>query len=374
MKLFICFDSDDPGRNGAQKLAKIISKQKTVINLKEHKDITEYFNKTNEKFLNENKFIEWEKLEKEKKSKLKLISAREIQKMVLPPILFIIKDLLPEGLTILAGRPKAGKSFLAQNISLSIADGKKVMGFFDAEKCSVLYIALEDNTRRIQDRMNNILSFELDKAAPNNLYYLEENKNMPKLNEGGIEELEKIIEDDPNIKLIIVDTFGRAIADKRRMDNNSYRADYEICSKLQEFAIQNHICILLLHHTKKIKEDDVFDEISGTTGITGAMDTMMVLKRGDNNNGRLYVRGRELKEANYDLLFDEKLCCWNVIKEEIKTTAERKEIYDVLKEFGRMMQTKEIADILNKKLSNVSKMLNKMEMDKIIERPKVWLL
>ncbi|MCZ7616729.1 MAG: helicase RepA family protein [Ignavibacteriaceae bacterium] len=129
--------------------------------------------------------------------------------------------------------------------------GTKALGFFETEQSSVLYIALEDNFRRIQDRINNIIQNEIEKVAPDNLYYLEENKDLPKLNDGGIEELQKLIIDEPEIKLIIVDTFGRTIADKRRNDNNSYRADYEIASKLQEFAIQNHICVLLIHHTKE---------------------------------------------------------------------------------------------------------------------------
>ena len=370
-ELFICFDNDDAGKKGMQQITNKIGKDIIWIFLQKHKDITDYFNQTNKNSLIENEFVRWDKIEPGKKSKLKLVSARDIQRMDLPPIRWVVKDLIPEGLIILAGRPKAGKSFMAQNISLSVAEGKNALGFFETEKCNVLYVALEDNFRRIQDRMHNILQFEKDKTAPANLYYLKENNDLPKLNDGGIEELKNLIIDDSDIKLIIVDTFGRAIADKKRSDNNSYRADYEISSKLQEFAIQNHICVILLHHTKKVKEDDVFDEISGTSGITGAMDTMLVLKRGNNdNNGKLYVRGRDFKETTYNLIFDEKLCCWNVVENEIKTTAERKEIYDVLKEFGRTMQTKEIAEALDKKVPNISKLLNKMEMDKIIERPK----
>ncbi len=105
-------------------------------------------------------------IEPEKKSKINLISARDIQLMKIPPIRWIIKDLLPEGLAILAGSPKVGKSWFAQNIGISVANGTKALGYFDTEKSSVLYIALEDNFRRIQDRINNNLSSELDKTAP----------------------------------------------------------------------------------------------------------------------------------------------------------------------------------------------------------------
>ena len=95
---------------------------------------------------------------------------------------------------------------------------------------------------------------------------------------------------DQNLKLIIVDTFGRSIADKRRKDNNSYRADYDMASLIQEFAIQNHICILLIHHTKKIQEEEVIKEISGTSGIAGAMDTIFVLKKKGNKREIVYNR------------------------------------------------------------------------------------
>ena len=367
--LFICLDNDEAGRKGMQQITNKIGVITTGIYLQEHNDITEYFTKTNKENLYENEFITWEKIEPDKKSKIKLVSACDIQKMELPPIKEVIKDFLPEGLTIFAGRPKIGKSWMAMNIAIAVANGSKALGFFETNKSDVLYIALEDNFRRIQERMNNILNAEIDKAAPKNLFFLVENKTLPKLNEGGIEEIQKMIDDNPNLILIIIDTLGRSIADKGRKDKDSYRADYDIASKIQELAINNNIALLLLHHTKKMQEENVFDEISGTTGITGAMDTMMVLKK-KNNEHKLYITGRDIRENEYSMVFDENTFCWNVVENEIKTTAERKEIYDVLKEFGRTMQTKEIAEALDKKVPNISKLLNKMEMDKIIERPK----
>ncbi|HCY76488.1 MAG TPA: hypothetical protein DHV28_11255 [Ignavibacteriales bacterium] len=355
----LCFDNDKPGKEGMQAITNKVEKKITGIFLRQHKDITDYFCLTNSEKFRRNGVIDYKILEPERKSKLNLVSAREVQKMDLPPIRWVIKNLLPEGLSILAARPKTGKSFLAQNISLSITRGTKALGFFETEQTSVLYIALEDNFRRIQDRINNIIQNEIEKTAPDNLFYLEENKDLPKINDGGIEELQKLIIDKPEIKLIIVDTFGRTIADKRRNDNNSYRADYEIASKLQEFAIQNHICVLLIHHTKKVQEEDVFNEISGTSGITGAMDTMLVLKK-KGKSGKLYVTGRDVKDIEYNLVFDENICCWNVVEEEINTTAERKEIYDLIKSSGREMKTGEIAELLGKTVPNVSKMLGKM--------------
>ncbi len=302
---------------------------------------------------------------------LRLISAAAIQQKDLPPIVWIVNELLPEGLAILAGRPKIGKSWMAKNIAISVANGFKALGMFATNRSDVLYIALEDNQRRLKDRINNIMHAEIYKKAPDNLYYLEDNWDFPKLNNGGIEEIEKTLEDNPKIKLVIVDTLGRGIADKRRMDKNIYQADYDFSSRIQATAMKYKVCILLLHHTKKQSEENVFDEISGTTGLTGAMDTMMVLKK---KNGKyyLYVTGRDLAESEYEVEFSDTTFTWNVIqKNDVKKiTAEREEIIELLKTYNRPMRTGEIAELLDKEKSNVSKLLKKLVEDGYLESPK----
>ena len=314
--------------------------------------------------------VELVRLPKVPKSKIKLISAADIQKMEIAPIRWIIKDLIPEGLIILAGRPKVGKSWLALNMALAVANGKPALGKFESEKSRVLYVALEDNYRRIKDRLNNILNCEIDKTAPANLKFVDQNNDLPMLNNGGVEELQKIIDDDQEIKLIIIDTLGRAIADKARNDRDIYRADYNMFAAIQKLAMKNNICVLLLHHTKKAQEDDVFNEISGTSGITGAMDTMLVLKK-KNDQAKLHIRGRDIKDDEYKVHFDENIFCWNVVEEgNNNMTPERKEIYELIKSSGREMKTGEIAELLGKTVPNVSKMLGKMLKEKLVATKK----
>ncbi|MCZ7616728.1 MAG: winged helix-turn-helix domain-containing protein [Ignavibacteriaceae bacterium] len=113
----------------------------------------------------------------------------------------------------------------------------------------------------------------------------------------------------------------------------------------------------------------MFNEISGTSGITGAMDTMLVLKK-KGKSGKLYVTGRDVKDVEYNLVFDETICCWNVVEEEINTTAERKEIYELIKSSGREMKTGEIAELLGKTVPNVSKMLGKMLKEELLATEK----
>jgi DNA primase/DNA-binding transcriptional ArsR family regulator len=369
----ICFDNDEAGKKGMQEITNKIGKDIKGVYLKNHKDLSEYFNNggSNDLLYDENVEVKVIKAEIKKKSSLKLISAYELMKKSMPELLWLVDELLPEGLIILAGRPKIGKSFLAMNIAIAVANGGKALGYFNTNKNSVVYIALEDNERRLRDRMSNILQAEFETEAPKNLFYLEENYNFPKLNQGGIEELKKIILDDPSIKLIIIDTLGRSIADKSRKDKDMYRADYDISSSLQGMALKNNICLLVLHHTKKGSEENVFDEISGTTGLTGAMDTMMVLKK-KNNKYTLHVTGRDVQEAEYEVEFNEDNFTWNYCdkKNEHNLTTERQEIVDLIKKYGRKMKTGEIAELLGKSKSNISKMLKKLMDDGILHSEK----
>jgi RecA-family ATPase len=279
----------------------------------------------------------------------------------LPPINWIVEELLPEGLAVLAGRPKVGKSWMALDIAIAVSNGYQTMGFFDTKKHDVFFIPYEDNFRRLQGRINRILGGGITERAPTNLYYPKDNFEFPKLNETGLDEIERIIDNNPNIKLIVVDTLGRGIADKGRKDRSMYHADYELSSAIQKLAISRKICILLLHHTRKEKSENVFDEISGTTGLTAGLDTMLVLKKNENKH-RLYVTGRDVVENEYNLEFDESNCIWRAEKKisEAKLTVEREEIFDLIKSFGRKMKTGEIAEALGKSKSNISKMLGKM--------------
>lgn len=371
--IYICLDRDAAGAKGMYDVSNKIGKHTNGIFLKEHKDLTELL--TDQKAINllDNQFSEIKKIEYviKKKSTLRLISAAELQGKEIPPINWVVKGLLPEGLAYLAGRPKIGKSWMAKNIAISVANGTMALGTFATNRADVLYCALEDNQRRIKDRINNIMRAELYKKAPDNLYYLQDNWDFPKLNNGGIEEIEKTIEDNPNIKLIIIDTLGRSIADKKRMDKNIYQADYDFSSRIQETAMKFRVCILLLHHTKKQGEENVFDEISGTTGFTGAADTMMVIKK---KNGKYYlhVTGRDLSESEYEIEFSDTLFTWNVIQknDDRHLTAEREEIIQLLTDYNRPMRTGEIAELLGKEKSNTSKLLKKLVEDGHLESPK----
>lgn len=371
--LYICFDNDEPGEKGMQEVTDVIGKKTIGLFLKVHKDLTEHLNNNGTAHLLNDENIVIRELRPiiKRKSKFKLLTAREIQDIDFPNIECVVKELILGGLTILAGRPKIGKSWLALNISIAVANGTNALGRFETKKSKVLYIALEDSKRRIKDRINNIMGNEIDKRAPEGLIYLEENFDFPKINDGGIEEINNILDDEKDIELVVIDTLGRSIADKGRKDKNIYLADYEIASQLQELAMKRNISILILHHTKKGNEENVFDEISGTTGLTGAMDTMMVIKE-KNKDHTLHITGRDVEQADYKIVFDKKLFCWNVIekKNEINITVEREEILELIKSYNRQMKLSEITDLIGKEKSNVNKLLKKLIRDGLLISPK----
>lgn len=370
----IAFDNDVAGKKGMQVITEMIGKKVTTLNLTKHNDLTELF--INEKIVDlyDNEFVRIGNLKPSnfQKSKLSLITAKKIQEMALQPIEWIVEKLITAGLIILAGRPKSGKSWLALNLSLSITRGGIALSHFKAMKAAVLYFALEDNVRRLKSRMENILNAEEDKVAPTNLYFLEDDISFPKLNDGGLEEIQKTLNEYPDIKLVIIDTLGRSRADQKRSDNNIYLADYELLALLQTFALKNKIAVLMVHHTKKGSEEYVFDEISGTTGITGAADTMLLLKKVKKQN-KLYVTGRDIEETEYNVYFDRDSCTWNVTEETqdaINITVERGEILDLLNAEQRPMRTGEIAQRLSKEQSNVSHLLKGLKEDGLVVSPK----
>ena len=300
--------------------------------------------------------------------KIKLVNARELQTMELKPINWIIQDLLPEGLLILAGRPKIGKSFLALNMSLAISKGGYALGYFKANQNSVLYLPYEDNYRRLQDRINRMLAEEHYSEAPSNLF-IPKDCDFPKMTLEGIDSLGKILDDIKEIKLVVIDTLGRAIVRNNKRNSNQFQDEYDFGASLQKIALQRHISILLIHHTTKQKYEDVFDQVLGTTGLTASPDSLMLLGKDSNKDFILSITGRDIEGKEYSVKFQN--CIWTVESEKGKTTTpEREEIISLFKELDRTLTTKEIAEQLGKKESNISKMLGKMVNDGILKNEK----
>lgn len=241
--------------------------------------------------------------------KVKFKTLREIQQTDLPPVKWIVKDLLPEGYAILASRPKMGKSWMALQLALAVANGYRALGKFETVKGSVLILDIDQASQRaIKSRLDQqLLQFPDDERfAPENVFWA---NSINRLEDGGEYELRAQIEKyQPS--LVIIDTLRKfAPVDQR---NQGYQGEYDLGSKVHEIALQYGICILCVHHTTKATFQYVADEISGTSGVTASADTLLSIRQ-TLNGVELYAVGREVYQENYIVRFDKQTGLWNVV-------------------------------------------------------------
>ena len=187
---------------------------------------------------------------------LKTIDGETLLITPLPPIRFVASELLPQGLHILAGAPKVGKSWLALWLCLCVAKGEAVWEF-SVMRGDVLYLCLEDSYSRIQNRLLDITD-----NAPDNLYFATMSE---KLRCGLEQQIESFLAEHPNTALIVIDTLQRIRSITN--DVNPYANDYRDLSILKKMADKHGVSILLIHHLRKEGADDVFNRISGTTVV-----------------------------------------------------------------------------------------------------------
>lgn len=220
---------------------------------------------------------------------LRIIGAADLCANSYRELLQVVQGLIVEGLTLLVGAPKIGKSWLVLDMCLSVAAGTPFLGR-STTRGNVLYLALEDSERRLQKRMRQI-----DLTPSNGLSFLTQ---APTLEEGLLESLQGWITEAA--RLIVIDTFQKVRgASSNRA--NAYQQDYEIMSKIKRFADDNHIAIVLVHHMNKLKNiDDPYDKISGSTGLMGAADTtIMVHRERDSQDATVSFTGRDVWGDNF---------------------------------------------------------------------------
>lgn len=230
------------------------------------------------------------------------INAETLISTPLAPIRFVIEDLLPQGIYLLCGSPKIGKSWLALDVGLCVASGDKLWEFHCCQS-DVLYLCLEDSYARIQKRL-----FELVDEAPASLHFTIAANDI---DNGLIWQIEDFVNKNPQTKLIIIDTFQRVRGSNG--EPNVYAKDYNDISKLKELADRFAISIVAVHHLRKLNDSDPFQKVSGTTGLTGAVDGTFVLEkdRRSGSNAKLYITGRDIEYREITLQFED--CRWKFI-------------------------------------------------------------
>lgn len=282
------------------------------------------------------------------------ITAADLVKRDFPEPRWAVRGILPEGLVILAGKPKKGKSLFCLNLGLDIASGAEVLNSISAEKGAVLYLALEDTPRRLKERIQQMSDDPSN--APEGLHLY---TGWPRMNEGGLEQLEELIERTPDVRLVIIDTLQR-FRPPVKGNANVYSEDYEPVAKMKGVADRQSICILLVHHLRKAESSDVFDTLSGSLGLTGAADGILVMeqKKGDMI---LHVTGRDMESDELAIELDPFSVRWKLlgVRSEVAATKAQREIWDALMASPDPASVSELVKETGVSISQVKKVLTK---------------
>ena len=237
---------------------------------------------------------------------LETMTAEQFQRAPYSPVPFLVDELIPEGLHILAGAPKIGKSLLALWLCLCVAQGQPLWNFAVTQG-EVLYLSLEDSYRRIQSRL-----FDLTDDAPQTLHFA---ILADTLKHGLEQQIEQFLTEHPATRLVVIDTLQRVRGTGR--DSNLYANDYQDIGLLKKFADKRHIAILLIHHLRKLHDDDPMNMISGSTGLSGAADSTFVLQKSSRlaNIASLHCTGRDIADRTLKLEFGEDDHIWKLLED-----------------------------------------------------------
>jgi hypothetical protein len=219
-----------------------------------------------------------------------------------------IPGVVCEGVTLLAGQPKVGKSWLSLNLAVAVASGGIALGKVNVDEGDVLYLALEDTPRRLASRLRKVLGDEL---PPGRLSF---DTAWPALTDGGSERLDRWFSDHPGARLVVVDVFARIRGRAPDQQTSAYDADYLAMGALKTLADKHGVAVIVVHHTRKAASEDFLNEVSGTNGLAGSADAVLVLKRMRGSaDAELHVTGRDVDESAYALSFAADVGIWTML-------------------------------------------------------------
>jgi hypothetical protein len=283
-------------------------------------------------------------------------SAAALHAKVFEPIRWVVPGLIVEGLTICAGYPKIGKSWLALDFLSAVATAGTVLGSQIEEPGDTLYLALEDNERRLRNRIDKVLGPFV--KWPERFHYA---TAWPRAEEGGLDQIKQWIESAASPKLIVVDVLAKFRTPAGR-STSAYDADYKAIQDLQSIASEKRVAIVVVHHLRKSAgEGDPFDKVSGTLGLSGGADTVMIVDRDANAGTVLYARGRDIEEVEHAIEFNKAACRWQMLgaAADVRRSDSRNAILTALQEHGPMTPA-ELVAATELRSENIRKLLWKM--------------
>lgn len=297
----------------------------------------------------------------------KTTTAADLQRVEFPPQRFIVDELFIPGCYLVVGKPKSRKSFLMLHIALMVSRGQKVFGQFDSEKSGALYLDLEGNDNGVYTRLK-MMSLVSD-HWPTDLHFgFSDDWNKRGLD--AVAMLDIYLEANAGIRLVVIDVLqnfrepvdGRALA---------YAEDYNAIKPIQRLAHKHGIVICIIHHTRKAKSDDPFDEVSGTTGLTGAVDGTIIIRRDETDGTRTILETRYRNMPDRDpvtLQWDTYMNCHKIDDPtplHLILGFEKRRVMEILAA-GDEMTAAEIARQTDKTPNSVTKLLGRLESDGLI--------
>jgi hypothetical protein len=279
----------------------------------------------------------------------------EIDKLEMKPLRWAIRKILPEGVALVAGPPKIGKSILMLQKGLAVACGSRLWDVKPEHQGHVLYIAYEDNNRRMQKRARQLMG---GKPLPKRFHV---DYAWPRMDAGGIEDLDNWLKVHPKMRLVIIDTLAqfRSLTTKSR---TAYDYDYAVGQAMVPLATKYHVAIVLVHHTAKGHREDVLESINSTNGLPGGVDTVMVLSRERGcEDGALFVTGRDIEEERSWAMTKQEKKGWAIVGSvaDAQRSAARQAILTAINDHGPSTPVK-IAEYTGKKREAIRQLLMHM--------------
>jgi hypothetical protein len=251
------------------------------------------------------------------------------------------------------------------DVCIATAANRFTLGSLKPKIGDVLYLALEDSQRRLQRRVDRILS-AVSETWPARLTMATE---WRRVDEGGLDDIWEWCDGVTEPILIVIDTLAK-IRSAKGSNKSAYDVDYEAIAGLHKIANGRGIAILIIHHTRKMDADDAFDTVSGTLGLTGAADTILVLEKRA-SAVTLHARGRDIEESETALQFNKETCRWTILGAagEVHRSNERRRIIEALTGASEGLGVREIMSLAElRSRGAVDVLLSKMAKAGEIER------
>jgi len=279
------------------------------------------------------------------------------------PVTFLVPDLIPaEGVTLICSKPKVGKSWLLYDLCLSATADRDLLGGRRPMQGHALYLALEDGWRRLKARRDKLLPMWAGSPRPGSLGLAIE---WRRVDQGGLDDIRNWVTgvraNGGQVACVCVDVL-KMVRPAGQDRKSAYDRDYEALIGLRALAHELNIALVVAHHVRKLEADDLIDKVSGTHGLTGAADTIIVIERASGGNFVFDVRGRDVEAAQLAARFDRETCRWEILGEaaEVQRTDVHKAIRDAVAEATEPMTPREIAAAANIPQASINTYLYRM--------------